>query len=92
MNERPMKLVLLHGSTPVILKNNVGDIRKVASDGGSYTYTVNVTLPQNIVSGDKLAIWLPDAETRLQDRPEYSIRLVNSDVTWSNGYNVFYTF
>ncbi|SKC41191.1 protein of unknown function [Bacteroidales bacterium WCE2008] len=92
MNERPMKLVLLHGSTPVILKNNVGDIRKVASDGGSYTYTVNVSLPQNIVSGDKLAIWLPDAEPRLQDRPEYSIRLVNSDVTWSNGYNVFYTF
>ena len=92
MNARPMKLVLLHGNTPVVLKSNVGDIRKVASNGGSYTYTVNVTLPQNIVAGDKLAIWLPDASTGLQDRPEYSIRLVNSDVTWSNGYNVFYTF
>jgi len=92
MNERPMKLMLLHGSSAIVLKSNVGDIRQVASDGGSKTYTVNVTLPRDIVSGDKLALWLPDAASGLQSRPEYSIRLVNSDVTWNNGYNVFYTF
>ena len=51
-----------------------------------------MTLPQDIVAGDKLAVWLPDAAEGLQSRPEYSIRLANSDVAWDSGYNVIYTF
>ena len=91
VNERPMELVLLHDGSPIVLESNVGEIRQVASQG-SKTFTVTVTLPRDIVAGDKLALWLPDAATGLQSRPEYSIRLANSDVAWSSGYNVFYTF
>ena len=91
INERPMKLVLIHNGTPVVLKSNCGEIRSVAS-GTTETFTFNVTMPQSAVSGDKLALWLPDQADGLRDRPEYSIRLANSDVTWSNGYNILYTF
>ena len=91
VNERPMELVLLHDGSPIVLESNVGEIRQVASQG-SKTFTVTVTLPRDIVAGDKLALWLPDAATGLQSRSEYSIRLANSDVAWSSGYNVFYTF
>ena len=91
INARPMELVLIHNGSATVLKDNVGEIRQVASNT-SKTYTVTVTLPQNIVSGDKLALWLPDAATGLQSRSEYSIRLANSDVDWSSGYNVFHTF
>ena len=91
INARPMELVLIHNGSATVLKENVGEIRQVASNT-SKTYTVTVTLPQNIVSGDKLALWLPDAATGLQSRSEYSIRLANSDVDWSSGYNVFHTF
>ena len=91
VNERPMKLVLLHGGSVTVLEDQVGDVRRVASQAAQ-TFTVTVTLPQDLVAGDKLALWLPDAATGLQSRPEYSIRLANSDVAWSSGYNVFYTF
>ena len=92
INPRPMKLVLMHGSTAVTL-GSLGDIRKVPSDG-SYKYTLTVSLPQTIVSGDKLAVWLPDAESNLQSNSKFSIRLANSSshVTWSSGYNLIYTF
>jgi hypothetical protein len=49
-------------------------------------------MPQGAVSGDKLALWLPDKASGLRNRSEYSIRLANSDVTWSDGYNILYTF
>ena len=91
VNERPMKLVLLHNGSATVLEDQVGEIRLVASQA-SKTFTVTVTLPQDIVSGDKLALWLPDAATGLQSRSEYSIRLANSEVAWSSGYNIFYTF
>ena len=91
VNQRPMKLVLIHNGSAVVLKDNVGDIRTVAS-GTTQTFTVDVTMPQTAVSGDKLALWLPDQASGLRSRSEYSIRLANSDVTWSNGYNILYTF
>lgn len=91
MNERPMKLVLLHNGSAVILEDQVGEVRLVASQA-SKTFTVTVTLPRDIVAGDQLALWLPDAATGLQSREEYSIRLANSDVEWSSGYNVMHTF
>ena len=91
VNQRPMKLVLIHNGSAVVLKDNVGDIRSVAS-GTTKTFTVDVTMPQTAVSGDKLALWLPDQASGLRSRSEYSIRLANSDVSWSNGYNILYTF
>ena len=91
INERPMKLVLIHNGTPVILKDYCGEIRSVKS-GTTETFTFDVTMPQSAVSGDKLALWLPDKASGLRSRAEYSIRLANSDVTWSDGYNILYTF
>ena len=91
INQRPMMLVLIHNGTPVVIKENCGEIRSVASET-TETFTFNVTMPQSAVSGDKLALWLPDQAEGLRDRPEYSIRLANSDVSWSNGYNILYTF
>ena len=91
INERPMKLVLIHNGTPVVLKDDCGEIRSVAS-GTTETFTFDVTMPQSAVSGDKLALWLPDKASGLRNRSEYSIRLANSDVTWSDGYNILYTF
>ena len=91
MNARPMKLVLLHGGAATILADQVGDIRLVESLS-SKSYAVTVTLPQDIVAGDRLALWLPDAAESLQSTPAYSIRLANSDVTWEAGYNVVYSF
>ena len=91
MNARPMKLVLLHSGAATILADQVGDIRLVESLS-SKSYTVTVTLPQDIVAGDRLALWLPDAAETLQSTPAYSIRLANSDVTWEAGYNVVYSF
>lgn len=88
---RPFKLVLLHGGAPTILVDDLGEIRNVAP-GGSETFSGSFSLPQSIAGGDQLAIWLPDSAVGLQGTPAYSIRLANSDVTWSSGYNIIHTF
>ena len=104
VNARPMELVLLHEGTATVLEANVGDIRLVPPatvsgttvKPGTKTYIVSVTLPRDIVVGDRLALWLPDADPNgqgLQTRKEYAIRLANKETTWTDaGYNVFYTF
>lgn len=89
---RPFKLVLLHNSTPYVLVDNLGEIRNVAPGGSAESFNGSFSLPQNIVAGDKLAIWLPDNATGLQSNALYSIRLANSDVTWTSGYNVIHIF
>ena len=91
INKRPFKLVLLHEGTPTVLVANLGEIRSVAA-GGSETFSGSFELPQTVASSDQLAIWLPDSADGLQGTPAYSIRLANSDVTWSSGYNIIHTF
>ena len=88
---RPFKLVLLHGGSPTVLVDNLGEIRNVAP-GDSQTFSGSFELPQTVASSDQLAIWLPDSADGLQGTPAYSIRLANSDVTWSSGYNIIHTF
>ena len=90
---RPCKLVLLHGSTPTVLKDLTADydVRDI-TPGNNHTYSFDVTLPQNICEGDRLAIWMPDKTVSLQGRADYSIRFSNNDVSWDNGYNVIHTF
>lgn len=109
--KRPLSVVLLRGDTPTVLVENAGDIRDVPpvlSDGsapGSRSFSRTITIPAGgIQSGDKLALWLPDAYPSLENRAAYAIRLANdpSEVTWlmsstdistaTGGYNVFYTF
>ena len=101
MRARPMELVLLHNGTPTVLKADVGDVRQVSGGTvsgitvtpGTQTYAFDLTLTQPLCEGDKLALWLPDADEDLQSLPAYSIRLANQETTWtSGGYNVFYTF
>ena len=101
LNARPMELVLLHNGEPTVLKADAGDVRLVAGGTvsgtkvtpGTQTYSFDVTLPQTLSKGDKLALWLPDAKEELQERQAYAIRLANQETTWtSGGYNVFYTF
>lgn len=91
INERPMKLVLVHGNSYIVVAD-LGDPRTVESLG-SKTFTAEFTLPQDIASGDNLALWLPDNAEGLQSKAAYSVRLANtSSVTWKNGHNLFYTF
>ena len=103
INERPMKLVLLHDGTPYVLSEDCGNVRLVPSGTvsgtsvtpGSKQFNVQVTLNRTIVDGDQLALWLPDQDPKsqgLQERAVYSIRLANNETAWtSGGYNVFYT-
>lgn len=88
---RPFKLVLLHGGSPTVLVDNLGEIRNVAPDG-SQTFNGSFELPQTVAASDQLAIWMPDSADGLQGTPAYSIRLANSDVTWNSGYNIIHTF
>lgn len=90
VNERPMKLVLVHGNSYTVVAD-LGDPRTVESLG-SKTFTAEFTLPQDIASGDKLALWLPDNAEGLQSKAAYSVRLANDETTWAKGYNIFYTF
>lgn len=49
-----------------------------------------IQVPANVPPGDyKLALWLPDEDADIQNRPEYAVRLANENV-WdgSKGYNV----
>ena len=90
---RPCKLVLIHESTPTVLKDMTAayDVRSI-TPGSYHTYDFDVTLPQNICEGDRLAIWMPDKTAGLQSTASYSIRLSNNGVSWENGYNVIFTF
>ena len=106
MYSRPMKLLLISGSTEYTLSSNFGDARNVPSGTlsnskivpGSNTFTFDVTLPKKIQSKDKLVIWMPDPDikgNKLYKRAEYAIRLANSSsqVSWEGiGYNVIHTF
>ena len=90
---RPFKLLLLHTSgAPDVLVDNLGDIRTIEAGADFTTLSGSFSLPVDVASGDKLAIWLPDRTAGLQSNAAYSIRFANSDVTWDNGYNVLYTF
>jgi hypothetical protein len=49
---------------------------------GEHRVTARLRLPNNLALGTyRLALWLPDSETALRTRPEYSIQLANSG-TW----------
>ncbi len=101
INHRPMKLVLLPVSgSPVVLaplgasSSSFGDIREILSDN-SKQFNFDVTLPRTLSSGDRLAIWMPDADPnnqQLYNRSEYAIRLANSNMDFvGKGYNIIYT-
>ena len=66
---------------------NMGDVRKVAPNGGIRSLFAKFAIPAGgIQSGDKLALWLPDASATIADRAVYAIHLANyhdsDDTEW----------
>ena len=101
INHRPMKLVLLtsSGSATVLApvggdSSSFGDIREILA-GQSMVFEFDVNLPKTLSSGDRLAIWMPDADLNnheLYKNPAFSIRLANQNMTYTGwGYNIIYT-
>lgn len=99
INYRPMKLVLISGGSATVLKTaageeSFGDIREILS-GSEKTFTFDVTLPKTLASGDKIAIYMPDADLNgngLYKKSVFSIRLANSGMDFiDRGYNIIYT-
>ena len=91
--QRPFMLVLLRGGSVVAELADLGDVRKVASNGGIRSFFAKFTIPAGgIQSGDKLALWLPDASaypdpsTSIARLAVYAIHLANDhdidDTEW----------
>jgi hypothetical protein len=86
---RPIYLVFDNGSQRYNIQLKNVDVRTWLS-GAAELSPQTVSLPKEMAPGSyRLALWLPDAATGLQSRPEYSIRFANQDIWDSkNGYNV----
>jgi hypothetical protein len=86
---RPIYLVFDNGTDRYNIELTNIDARKWVS-GPINLSLQTVKLPMNMAPGKyKLALWLPDASSNLQSRPEYSIRFANNEV-WdaAKGYNL----
>ena len=88
---RPFKLVYIHLGEPTVVKD-LGEVRDILPGNPATVISGYFNLPNAAEAGDKLAIWLPDNATGLQNNASYSIRLANSDISWESGYNIIYTF
>lgn len=89
IKSRPIFLVFDNGTNRYNIELTGIDVRKWVS-GPVALKQQTVTLPSKMASGTyKLALWLPDASSRLQSRPEYAVRFANNKV-WdaSKGYNL----
>jgi hypothetical protein len=87
-NPRPVKLIFRNSEThkTIAFKLNT-DIRKWFP--GKIKIKDMLTLPKNMVPGKyKLFLDMPDKDSSIPKRPEYSIRLANTNI-WedSTGYN-----
>lgn len=88
-NPRTVYAVLRNASTGQEYKFALTtDLRKWAA-GTTQTITESIALPADMVTGSyKLYLSLPDTDSRLNTRPEYSIQLANQSTWESNtGYN-----
>ncbi len=78
-NPRPVYLVLQNGSTRYEFDTGIDPRHWEA--GKIVTENLSVKLSRNIAAGVyDVFLWLPDAETRLRPRAEYSVRMANADV------------
>jgi len=80
-NPRPIHLVLRHGDRRWDLALDGRDARQLLP-GTTTTISARVRIPADAEPGDdyQLAVWLPDADQRLADDPQYAIQLANPDV------------
>ena len=88
-NQRTVYLVLRNASSNQEYTIALNTDPRLWSSGVETTITENVTLPSNMIAGTyNLFLNLPDANSSISSRPEYSIRLANN-ATWeaTTGYN-----
>lgn len=77
--ERPV-YVLLDGNG-VQFKAQLTDVDMRRWLPGAQSFTVQLRVPGTLAPGNyRLALWLPDPDTRLQTRAEYSIQLASTGV------------
>ncbi|MGV8711817.1 MAG: DUF4832 domain-containing protein [Nitrosomonas sp.] len=87
-NPRLVELILRHSNGSLHTFKLQADPR-FWLPGQIHAINGEITIPENLPAGDyELLLNLPDPETELYRRPEYSIRLANSGI-WetSTGYN-----
>ena len=88
-NERKAYLVLRNTGTNQEYSIQLASDPRLWTSQVETTINENVTLPANIVAGSyKLYLSLPDSDANLKPRPEYSVRMANTN-TWESttGYN-----
>lgn len=79
-NERPV-FVVLEGASRVVARLTF-DPRQFLPEKGPITLASFVRVPASLAPGQyRVALWLPDADERLEQRPEYAIRFANT-ATW----------
>lgn len=88
-NQRTVYLVLRNAANNQEYSVALNTDPRLWASGIEQTITQNVALPANIVAGSyKLFLKLPDSDSALSTRPEYSIRMANESTWESNtGYN-----
>ena len=88
-NERKAYLILRNTGTNQEYAIQLASDPRLWTSQAETTINENVTLPANIVPGSyKLYLSLPDSDANLRPRPEYSVRMANTN-TWESttGYN-----
>jgi hypothetical protein len=88
-NQRTVYLVLRNASSNQEYSVALNTDPRFWTSGVQQTITENVTLPSNMITGTyNLFLNLPDTNSTISSRPEYSIRLANNS-TWeaNTGYN-----
>jgi hypothetical protein len=89
IKQRPLFLVFKSSTARFDIPLSGVDVRLWLSGANSIA-PHSVTLPSNMPNGTyQLALWLPDENTGLRTRPEYSVRFANQGI-WdsTNGFNV----
>ena len=77
-NQRKAYLVLRNTSNNQEYSVALNADSRLWAGGAEQTVTENVVLPTNMVAGSyKLFLKLPDTDSALSTRPEYSIRMAN---------------
>ena len=92
--ERPVYLRLFQATNPITVLADYplnADPRFWSPEAGLITLMGSLIAPAGTQTNVSLALWLPDAEADLAERPEYSIRFANQGV-WrpQAGQNVLF--
>lgn len=85
-------IAVLDGPQRIAIKLDGVDPRRWEA-GSTHILVASIPVPADAKPGRyRLALWLPDADPRLQNDPRYAVRFANAD-TWDeqNGFNVLAT-